>query len=341
LSVTIDLPPALRSATHDPALSARITSRAPLRYAAGADDADDRPAHIRAASGLAVVAGSLAVIQDDSNFVALLDPSAPDRAEAIRLPAGSDGRRQFDDGRGNKHLKLDLEACVAEPGPVPRLIALGSGSSPARESVLVVEWVHGAPDPTLFAVPAIYDALRREPAFAGNELNIEGAVLLGSSIRLFGRGNGARGGRVAPVNATCDLDWGAFLAHVHAPARNAAPRPSNIVPYALGALDAIPLGFTDATMANGRVLFTAAAEDSPDVTRDGPVTGSVIGTIDPDGSVRWAPLTDARGAPVVDKVEGIAVIDEAMDEVLVVIDADSPDRPSELCRVSLGGPWRT
>jgi uncharacterized protein DUF6929 len=329
----------LRSATHDPALSARITSCAPLHYAAGADDADDRPAHVRAASGLAVIAGRLAVIQDDSNFVALVDPAAPDRAEAIRLPPGVDGRRQFDDRRGNKHLKLDLEACVAEAGPVPRLIALGSGSSPARESVLVVEWVNGRLGATLFTTPAIYEALRREPAFAGNELNVEGAVLLGSSIRLFGRGNGARGGLVAPVNATCDLEWSAFLAHVRAPERNAAPRPGRVVRYALGVLDSIPLGFTDATLANGRVLFTAAAEDSPDVTRDGPVAGSAIGVIDDGGSVRWAPITDARGAPVADKVEGIAVIDDAVEEPLIVIDADAPDRPSQLCRVSLGGPW--
>ncbi len=64
-----------RIAAHrDPALRARIVRKVPLVYAAGADPALDRPAHVRAGSGLAWIGGVLAVMQDDANFIALADP---------------------------------------------------------------------------------------------------------------------------------------------------------------------------------------------------------------------------------------------------------------------------
>ena len=45
----------------------------------------------------------------------------------------------------------------------------------------------------------------------------------------------------------------------------------DVVRYELGVIDGIPLGFTDATALGDAVLFSAAAEDSPDATRDGRV----------------------------------------------------------------------
>src|SRR3712207_3817046 len=88
-------------ARHDPALETRVVRRLPMRYAAGADATLDRPAHVRAASGLVWHGPRLVVVQDDTNFLALVDP-ATGLAESIALPAGEGGRRQFDDGRGNK-----------------------------------------------------------------------------------------------------------------------------------------------------------------------------------------------------------------------------------------------
>src|SRR5215207_7995120 len=92
-------------AREDPALGARVVRRTPLRYRDGDDASLDRPAHVRAGSGLAWVDTSrgprLAVVQDDAHFVALVDPR-DGLAEAIALPPGPGGLRQFDDGRGNK-----------------------------------------------------------------------------------------------------------------------------------------------------------------------------------------------------------------------------------------------
>src|SRR5262245_57603151 len=133
-------------ACHDPALSARVLARRPLLYAAGPEAADDRPAHVRAGSALAWLGGRLAVVQDDANFVALVRPFRGE-VSPLPLPAGPGGLRQFDEGRGNKRHKLDLEASAVVPakgGEV--LLAFGSGSTPARERVLVLGPTGDAPE---------------------------------------------------------------------------------------------------------------------------------------------------------------------------------------------------
>jgi hypothetical protein len=330
-----------RTATIDPALAARVVARVPLRYASGADQALDQPDHVRAGSSLAWIAGGIAVVQDDTNFIALFDPQGR-RTRAIALPVGEGGVRQFDDVRGNKRFKLDLEACVAtETDEGTLLTAFGSGSTERREyAVLVAGWERREPEVTLVHVPRLYAALRAESAFAGSELNVEGAAHVGEQLRLFARGNGATRDGLAPANATCDLHWPTLLAHLRAPDATDPPRPTNVLRYALGVLDGIAMTFTDAASWDDHVLFSAAAEDSPDATRDGRVTGSAIGVIDADGRTRWAVLTDPSDALFEAKVEGL-LVDPADDRRLfIVTDADDPEAASELCTVELHGPWR-
>ena len=110
--------------SHDPPLAARILSRRPLRYTGGADLALDRPAHIRGGSSLAWIAERIVLVQDDVNFLAMVDPSTGE-ARAVSLPAGKGGARQFDDLRGNKRHRLDLE----DPALRPRTDALGQKSA--------------------------------------------------------------------------------------------------------------------------------------------------------------------------------------------------------------------
>lgn len=333
------------TATPDPRLVARVLRRVPLVYEAGPAHELDRPAHVRAGSGLARLGERLVVVQDDANFLALIDPLTG-CAHAVVLPAGVDGARQFDDRRGNKRHKLDLEACFVAPNEAgaPLLVALGSGSSPRREQVVVahaIDAADAAGGVDVYEVPAVYEALRTAPGFAPGELNVEGAIYADGRVRLFGRGNGAaRDGRAA-LNATCELDWPALRAHVLSAAAAPAPVPTNVVQYELGELDGLRLGFTDATTARaGRVLFAAAAEDSPDATRDGRVAGSALGVLD-DGSrtARWTAFVDHDGRPFTAKVEGVLTVPGGHDRLLAVVDQDDPDAPSELCEVELTGPW--
>ena len=287
-----------------------------------------------------MVGGRLAIIQDDANFIAVLDPS-DGRIESITLPAGAGGTRQFDDRRGNKRFKLDLEASVAviDEGRTT-LFAFGSGSSAARERIAIVRgWDSDAISIELVAAPALYRALREAPAFAGSELNLEGAALMGDELWLFGRGNGAPRGDFRPLNATCVLRWADIRAHLRSPETSAPPVPARVTRYDLGVLGAIGLGFTDAIAVGTSFLYSAAAEDSPDAVTDGPVEGSCLGVISLDGSVRWAPLLDAGGRLFVGKVEGIAWPTPARDQLSAVLDHDEPGTPSELCIIALEGPW--
>lgn len=320
----------------DPALSATVTSRRPLLYAAGADPALDRPAHVRSASSMARYRGSLAIVQDDAHFVALVD--AAGQVHAVRLEAGPGGARQFDDLRATKHLKLDLEACVAVPHPHgERLLALGSGSTPRRERILLLEGQDGL-QPRLLEAGALYGALRGETAFAGSELNVEGAVLVDRCVRLFNRGNGAPRGPLLPVNATVDLEWNALEAYLRDPEGTPSPGLGRVVRYDLGELGGLPLSFTDASLGPLGLLYCASAEDSPDAVADGPVAGSAVGVIGEAGA-RWIELRNPDGTLFAEKVEGICPASAGGARILLVVDPDDPLRPSELCEVSLGGPW--
>lgn len=332
----------IHRATHDPRLDARVFGRAPLRYAAGADAGEDRPGHVRAGSALARVGGRLAVVQDDAGFVALVDPATA-RVAAVPLPAGPGGRRQFDERGGNKALKLDLEACIAVPSPAgDRLIAFGSGSTRRRERVVSVRWDGaGPPRVDVQDLPAWYGALRTIADFAGSELNLEGATVVGGdTLRLFQRGNGAARGSLRPVDATADVALAEFLAHLDAPGRCPVPQIGAVTAYDLGAIGGVRLTFTDAAATEAGVYFLAVAEDSPDAVRDGPVRGCALGVIDPAGRARWTPLLDASGTPFAGKVEGLSPDPADPCRGFVVLDRDDPDAPCELAEYRLRGPWR-
>jgi len=124
--------------------------------------------------------------------------------------------------------------------------------------------------------------------------------------------------------------------------------PFDVVQYELGTIGNSGLSFTDATIGWGSdgvtrpVLYSAAAEASPDATRDGDVVGSAIGVIegrDGNTSARWVELQDRDGARLTLKAEGIALARHAPDRLLVVVDVDAYDHPSELLEVQLDGPW--
>jgi hypothetical protein len=319
-------PPRLAACSASPS-SARIGTPTPL-YFAGADEVLDLPGHVRAGSGVRRWAGKLVVVQDDVNALALVD-ELTGSVTPLLLPPTSEGLRRFCEQRGNKAAKLDLEACLVLPDG--RLVAFGSDSTAARERVVVVDPEHRV---RVVDGAAFYAGLRAEPAFAGSELNIEGAIVVGSRIRLFQRGNGAAAGGVAPVHAVGDLeledvvDWIDRAAH--------APRLCAVLGVDLGELGGVPLGFTDAaTLPDGRAVFLAAAEDSPDTYRDGQVLGARIGLLDGDHCL-LAEILDEDGRSTELKLEGIDLIGTTASgalEFVVVADMDDPELPAVVARL--------
>lgn len=316
-------------ARFDPELRARVVGRRPLTYAAGADAASDRPAHVRAASGVAWLGARLVVVQDDAAFLAVVD--ARGAVDHVALPAGPGGARQFDDARGNKAHKLDLEACVVvERRGAPCLVAFGSGSSPARERLVVFS--EGGAE--LFDARALYAALRARDDFAGSELNVEGAAARGDALVLFNRGNGApRDGRT-PVDATVSTSLAELVAYLDGAG---PPQLGAAMAYDLGAVAGGRLAFTDATAVEGTVFYLAVAEESPDATRDGPVAGVALGVLgDPP---RQTVVVAEDGRPLLDKLEGLARDPARTDRLLAVVDRDDPDAAAELVTLELAGPW--
>lgn len=320
----------------DPALTAIVQRCMPLFYPTGADLVLDRPAHVRAGSSLSWFGARLALVQDDANFLVLIDPESFD-VETITLPAGEAGLRQFDDQRGNKRFKLDLEACTTVPAPDGELLlAFGSGSTARREQILIVSG-SGACEFTLQHAQKLYTQLRACTVFAGSELNIEGAIFQDGYIRLLNRGNGSPQGGLLPVSAIADLSWDELSSYLYDPENKHPPQLHNIRRYDLGTLNRLNLTFTDATVTQQGILFSAAAEDSPDATSDGIVTGSALGILDHEP--RWIELRTPDEALFMGKVEGICASREDEKRLFLVVDTDDPTLPCELCEVELSGPW--
>lgn len=322
-------------AVRDLTLQATVIKSTPLFYSKGADPTLDRPAHVRAGSSLSWFGDRLALVQDDANFLVLINPQSFE-VEAITLPSGEAGLRQFDDRRGNKRFKMDLEACCTVPTPDGDLfLAFGSGSTARREQILMVR--ESDPRFTLHQAEALYAELRACTAFSGSELNLEGAIFQAGQIRLLNRGNGAPQGTLLPINATGDLNWDELAAYLHASEPRQPPRLHNVCQYDLGTLNGLELSFTDATTTQRGVMFAMTAEDSPDVTSDGIVTGSALGIL--DATPRWIELRTLDGALFMGKVEGICASRENEQRLFLVIDADDPMLPCELCEVELAGGW--
>lgn len=312
-------------ARSDAALAARVVSRRPLVYARGADASLDRPGHVRAGSALArLPCGRLCIVQDDASFLAVFDP-VTGAVEDVAFPSG-DGERQFDDARGNKSKKLDLEATIAFDDGT--LVAFGSGSSPLRERVAVVR----GQDARIVGAAELYASMRAEQAFSGSELNVEGSALSGDDVVFFQRGNGAG----AAVSATARVDARRLRAYLEGD--GPCPPLREVVAWDLGDASGVRLAFTDGAAAARGLAFLACAEASPDATRDGPVSAVAIGLLDDRArTCVLAPIFDERGAPLLDKAEGLSFDG---DRAWAVVDKDDPKVPSELLELALGEGWR-
>jgi hypothetical protein len=308
----------MRRAQVDPELEVRVHGARTLRYDRPADPRDDRPDHVRAASGLAIHGGRLVVVQDDASFLAVV---ADDGVSAIKLPRGLDGRRRFEVALGNRLDKLDLESCVAIDD---ELWAFGSGSLPIRDKICRVQ--HATPR-VLDAGP-FYARLREA---LGSGINLEGVARQHDQLLLFHRGN-TGGHDLGPAVLRISLE--AMRAWLDGRAQ--LPVVEAIDGYDLGELAGRRLGFTDAVADGDRVFYLATAEAGDDAVGDGEIVGSQLGVIRSD-TVRAAPVRGVDGAPI--KAEGLALDPARPGRGWIALDPDDPDQPATLLEIELVGPW--
>lgn len=308
------------SARLDPGLSVRVVARRALRYDLELAARVGAP-WVRAGSALARFGKRLMMVQDDALWLGWWNEAGALQAEA--LPPDSAGRRLFDD----KRSKPDFEAAVVLG---ERLCVFGSGSLPSRERIALLDSSGGA---RVIAATALYAALRSESRLADRQLNIEGALLDGSRLVLYSRGNAAALDGAGGFDASVELDAGEFERYLEAPQQK-PPDLGRIEQYRLGTIGAVRLTLTDAALCAGKRYYVAAAEASPDAVADGQVMGTSLGVL--DAEPRYALIEAEDGTLLRDKVEGLAQGVSA-GEWLAITDPDDASRPAELLTLHCSG----
>jgi hypothetical protein len=279
------------------------------------------PAHVASASGI-VRRGEFAyVIGDDMLDLAVFELAGGDPG---RLVPALSGAAPADPEERARH-KPDLEALTALPPvesqPYGGLLGLGSGSKPDRDRGFFTPF--GADgslegDARTIDLHPAYELLRSE--LGG--INIEGAAVFEDSLWLFHRANRGDGANAVAEFTLADLSRTLGGDQVIDPEELRTVRR-----YDLGAIEDVPLCFSDATMLSDElVCFTASAERD-----DGAILGSVVGTIEAGGEVQRLRTIDRRW-----KVEGVdATVDTGMISFLFVCDQDDPDEPSPLLSATM------
>jgi hypothetical protein len=277
---------------------------------------------VRAASAIAPFGDGWLVAQDDATHAAWIRPGA---ITPVRVVDAVDGWETFSAVAGTKHLKPDFEAACAVPGG--DVLMLGSGSSPARMRASLV----GAGGFTIADLRPLYLAVAAAFGLREDQLNLEGACLAGDRLRWFQRANLAAGA----ATASADVEVSELLAAVRGEATPDQIKIHEVRRYDLGVAHGVALAVTDAVvLADGRVLVSAAAEDTPNAVDDGPVVASGLALLGADGE----PPVFAE-IPGAEKVEGLAVREPTADGVrlLAVVDADDHETPSR--RLALRLRW--
>lgn len=284
---------------------------------------------VRAASAIARLGDGWLVAQDDATHAAWVRAGS---VTAVRLLPAHEGLDLFSAAEGTKLHKPDLEAaCEVVVDGRPGVLLLGWGSHRARMRAVLVRLVDGAPQVVVTDLAAVYE--RVAATLGGGELNLEGACRVGDRLRWFQRGNL----RAGTPSASVDLDLDALVDAVAggtAAVTVGAPRV-----YELGEVHGVGLAVTDAVaLPDGRLLLSAAAEDTVNALDDGPVAGAALVVVDGDDVTGVAPLPAADdGTPW--KVEGLAL--EAADArgftLQAVVDADDPLTSS--VQLTLRGRW--
>ncbi len=299
----------------------------PLReLVVDAAEEPQRPPHIASASGVVRRGDFIYVIGDERLFLGVFQASDPGPGRLVRALSGS--LPADDDAR--KEKKPDLEALTVLP-PFPghafgALLGLGSGSGPGRDRGFA--WALAADGSLRGEVSEIDLApLYRMLGEQVNELNIEGACVMGDRLWLLHRGNHAD-----TTNVVAELSLDDVMESLTGDQRIQPHELAALRRYELGELDGVELTFSDATPLGGDLLvFTASAEAQGDAGPDGAIHGSVIGTIDTHGDVQRLRTIDRRW-----KVEGVhATIDTGVMDLLLVCDQDDPEAASPLLSASM------
>ncbi|HTK99528.1 MAG TPA: hypothetical protein VL379_15955 [Pseudomonadales bacterium] len=291
-----------------------------------------RPPFLSAASGLVALGSHLYVVADDELQLGRFPQSGDAPGELLRLRPGL----LPDAYAERKARKPDFEALVRLPPLDDRaagtLLALGSGSTPNRYTGALISVTE---DGFLVATSRAIDLgdIYRTIAPRFHTLNIEGGVIVGEQLVLLQRGN-----KHQSQCAYVRLHLPDVLAALASTDSLGNVAPIGVRTYDLGAIDGVPLCFSDgAALPDGSIVFAAIAEAAANSYDDGPCKGAAIGVTNSAGELRFLERVD-RGH----KIEGIeAQVDGTRVRLRLVTDADDAAAPAQLLGAEIDGyPFR-
>ena len=323
-------------ARRDFKLRARVVGDRPLVYSGPATDGT-RPDHVRAGSGLAWTGERMVVVQDDADYIAVIDEGGGS-VTALPIRSGS--------GAGAPKARtehLELEAVLsAKDWRGEFLLAFGSGLTDKQRHVARMRLSAGDTEMSVFETRKLYQAVEDIPDFATTEINIEGVALIPRAIegrdavRLFHRAVGPpRCQREHHYSGTVDLRLDSLIAYLDRCKRDPnaflgfdlhEPRR-----YDLDEFEGAPFTFTDAApLDGGRVAYIAIAEKPGEAQ----AVALALGVIEADGSARYTMLVEKDGSMSRRRAEGM-VMSSPSAGFLVVQDSD--EGPATLANVDVVG----
>lgn len=284
----------------------------------------DRRRFLSAASGLLRIRDCFYVAADDELSLGVFPAMSDVPGELFRLFPGDLPNHHAE----RKKRKPDLEAIAyvspAHHPPFGAILAVPSGSKPNRYLGALVPLDKTGellPSPRTIDFGPLYAKL----LLALPDLNIEGAVIDGTSLKLFQRGNALSG-----QNALIDVGLDNVMGALHANRAISAQSLQRISAVDLGILHGVALGFTDASLYMKQLWFLAVAEKTASTYDDGDYCGATIGRINQDNSLTMFELNCPQ------KPEGLCFSeDPKRRDFFVVTDADHALSPSILYRGSI------
>lgn len=250
---------------------------------------------VPSASGLEMFANDLYVVGDDSQWLFQLNGAG----SCIKKYPLFDIIDNSAIRVAKKH-KADLESLTQIMyKEKPYLLALSSGSKlPERDHFILYDIT--AKSFLRKRAGKLFDQLQQFLPYE-KKINIEASAFDGENIYLFHRGNVSGDNLI--FSCKIDLFIDAFL--------NDRECFFNVNRIKLPALSGIQLGISGATfiVEEGKMFFSATAEDTRDEYNDGKVIGSVIGFfyLNDIDKINFAPICSTNGELLPIKIESIAI----------------------------------
>ena len=283
---------------------------------------------IPSGSGLVKTGESFFLITDDSPYFFRLSGQPP-IVQKFRLNATVDTSYY----RIPKLLKPDYEsATTLNIGNTTYLAAFGSGSkSPERDSLLLIN-LHNPNQTVTYALTELYRRIQKENNLSEGNLNIEGAATIGDDLYLLNRG----------INLAIKINWPELYSSLRG---KSVMQAVTIASYrvTLPKTQGFEPGLSGACRLPGsdKLLFCASIENTKSWIEDGEIMGSFIGILDTDRLseaplASFAPLTDAQGKPVIEKVESVEWLQqEKSGDLLLMALTDNDLGASKMLKVRL------